>query len=281
MPSMKEVFEGAKALEVKDPSLDTDVSEKTEEKTKEDVTALLEAQIAEVRAEADKAKREAESYKTEALRIRQDLSENVKLTQSILNKQKSEEQQPDYTDEELAEMLVDNPAKYHKVMKATMKKTVDSVAKQYVADFERTQTKMSAQNQKTSTEIAKMKLAEKYDGLDEDWDDLVAFGDKYPQYTANVHEPKHLEGFYLMYKGTKGEIPKKKDGKAVSEALLKKMAGGLNSGLPTDSGEKSELSTDEKRIASMYNMSVEEYNRYKNPLFNINDHMALKKKARK
>lgn len=275
MPSVKEAFAAAKATEAASPKAEATVDPVEKEKT--DNVSAIEAQLAEARAEAEKARKEAESLKTESLRIRQDLAENVRLTQSILNKQKTEENVvPEYSDEELQELLTSEPAKYHKIMKTMMKKTADGVAKKYVDDFTRANNELVIQNKHTNVQLARLKLAEKYEGVDEDWDKLVAFGDEYKDYTTNVHNPKHLEAFYLMYKGLNGEVPKKKDGKAISEAFLKKMTGGLNTGLPTDSDSRKTLTPEQKRVASYYGMSDEDYVKYSNPGFTYNDYMATK-----
>ena len=271
MPTVKEAFEAAKAKTSTASTEAPNSQEKTDEKI-EELKAQYEKEISEL-------KKNSENYQTEALKLRQDLSENIKFTQSLLEKDRKSDTkvlESELSDEELLDALNTKP---NRTLKALIAKEVSKAAEKYEGDISKLTTELSVDSRKTKVQLAKRDLMEKYSDVDKDWDKMVEFGDKYYNLTQHAHDPKHLEAYYLMYKNFVGETPKKREGRmseeAIAKLMSKKLAAGLDSSVMSD-GETITLTPEQQKIADRYGMTAEAYKKYSNPMFSYNDYKKAK-----
>jgi len=266
MATTKEVFEDLKGDKSVDTSTKTDDSKEKNEIM--ELKAQYEKEIADLR-------KNSENYQTEALKLRQDLSENMKFAQSLLDKDKEIPSQ-DLTDEELLDAINSTP---NKTLKGLIAKQVKKEADKHIAEMSKVTAQIGADSRKTSVELARGKVESKYDGFEEDWPKLVEWGEKYRYHTKNASDPEQLEAFYVMYKHLNKE-PLKLKSKGISEEdfskiLSKKLAAGLSPSELSD-GETPNLTPDQKSMAARYNLSDEDYVKYSNPEMTLKDHNKLK-----
>ena len=262
MSTVKEAFEEAKA---KEAATSTEATDSDEKNKIEELKSEYEAKLA-------KLQKDSENYQTEALKLRQDLSENIKFTQSLLEKEKNIEPNLDMTDEDLLDRINSRP---RETLLGLIKQEVNKTAKQYEDKIEKLTQNLTSDTRGTKVELAKGVVKSKYTDFDKDWDRLVQWGDKYNYHTRNATDPEHLEAFYVMFKHmNKEELKPKKTGideNTVNDILSKKLAAGLDSSTMPN-GKTPSLTEQQKVIADRYGLSAAEYHTYNNPHMDYNQY---------
>jgi hypothetical protein len=274
--SIKEVFEAAKAAEKSAPASTKATTAKAEVINK-DAGTTVDPKIAELEQKISASTQRAEKAETEYMRLMNDFTENTKATQRLIEQMEVSKTQPksSYTlsDEEFNQLMVENPKKALEYFTAGV---VQNVTKDSEAKNSKVIKDLYSQLHASQVSGVKLFLQSKYDIDDKEWDELTNFGEKYPQYTQNITDPKHAEAFYKFYKSYNGGSVKEKSSGPDVTNMLKKIQGFVDSG-SFSQGDTTSLSPEEEAAASNMNISKEDYLAFKKPSMNYFEYLKMKK----
>lgn len=263
-----------------DPNADKGSNAADNNQSVENKKSELDTKLTALEAKISQAEAETQKLRTENLKLQQDLSENTRFSGEILRKlegYKSEPQDFDFSNEELASRLQENPKE---VIGRIVKSVIAQEAPKYVEQGSADTRQLLSDLHGAKLELSKMHLKEKFEGLDDaEWERLVKFGDEYPEYTVRGTNPKNLEALYVVFKHMQKEPLKLRNAKSDMEALLKeKFAAALDSNA-TPGGQRATLTDEQRRVATMYKLSDEEYKILSNPEIDYFTYKKMKEKA--